>query len=386
MVRPAPDAAGCTRRYRPPVGISRALGLAALVAALGAPAAHAATSTTWCGTGAAAADQLPDSISAFQIHVILAYPSDGVDRLAELATPIASDIETISNWWIGQDPTREPRFDLFPFPGCASPAGDLDLSSVRLPHDSAYYLGEVERYERILSDLDSLGFSDPDKKYLVYFGGPVEQPTTLCGQSGTDLADTGGPRAYSIVYLAGQCALGLGEGGVATVVAVHELIHGLGALPSPGPPNACPGGAGHPCDSPTDILYPSQSSSVALGQLVLDYGRDDYYGHRGSWYDVRNSLFLAHLDAPGEIAPVGPAAVRAKKTGGAVRLSWPAATGSVAYRLYRNGALVATTHGLSARFAGLPGQTLLLGVRAQGEDGLLGPRLTVRVKLTRTAS
>jgi len=359
---------------------------AALLAALAAAGAHAAHATTWCGTTASAADRQPDSVSAFQFHVVLAYPADGSDPTAQLASPIASDVQTISSWWVGQDPTREPRFDLYPFPGCSSPAGDLDLSSVRLPHDSSYYLSEAWRYDRIRSDLDSLGLRDPDKKYLVYFAGPVEQPTTLCGQSETNLPDTGGPGAYSIVYLAGQCAQGLGSGGVATVVAVHELIHGLGALPFPGPPHACPGDMSHPCDSPTDVLYPLQTSSVTLDQLVLDFGRDDYYGHGGSWYDLRNSVFLAHLDAPDEIAPAGPVAVKVRKTVGAVRLSWPAATGSVAYRLYRNGVLVGTTHGLSARFAGPPGGTLLLGVRAQGEAGLLGPRLTVRVKLARGLS
>lgn len=355
---------------------------AALLAALAATVANAADAATWCGTSTTALDRQPDAVSAFQFHVVLAYPADGTDPTAQLASPIASDIETITNWWIGQDPTREPRFDFFAFPGCPSPAGDLDLSSVRLPHDSAYYVGEIERYDRIRIDLDSLGFSDPDKKYLVYYDGPTAQPTSLCGQSDTDLADTGGPRAYSIVYLAGQCGLGLGQGGVATVVAVHELIHGLGALPA-GAPHACPGDDAHPCDSPNDILYPSQNTSVTLSHLVLDYGRDDYYGHGGSWYDIRNSLFLAHMDTPDELSPVGPAALKARKATGAVRLSWPAAAGSVAYRLYRNGALVGTTRGLSARFAGRPGQTLLLSVRAQGRDGLLGPRLSVRVTLTR---
>ncbi len=49
-----------------------------------------------------------------------------------------------------------------------------------------------ERYDRIRSDLDSLGFNDPDKKYLVCFDGPVDEPTMLCGQSETGLADRGG--------------------------------------------------------------------------------------------------------------------------------------------------------------------------------------------------
>ncbi len=385
MVRPAPETAGYTCRYRPSVGISRALGLAAVVAALTAPGVHAAPLATWCGTGAAAADLQPDSISAFQIHVILAYPSDGADRLAQLASPIASDIETISNWWLGQDPTREPRFDLYPFPGCPSPFGALDLSSVRLPHDTSYYQRDSQRYEQVRSDLDSLGFTDPDKKYLVYFDAAVDSSSGLCGEADTGLPDKGGPDAYSIVFLTGPCASGLGSGGVATVVAVHELIHGLDALPypfpNPGPPNACPGDQGHPCDSLTDILYPSQNASVALNQLVLDYGRDDYYGHHGSWYDVRNSVFLAQLDSPDQAPPVGPARVTATSNGALVNLSWSAATddvGPVTYRVYNDGQLFDTTQSLSDTLAGSSGETLVLGVRADDAVGLLGPRVMIR--------
>ncbi|MFN2468104.1 MAG: hypothetical protein ABR521_08275 [Gaiellaceae bacterium] len=35
-----------------------------------------------------------------------------------------------------------------------------------------------------------------------------------------------------------------------------------------------------------------------LGGAILDVGRDDYYGHSGAWWDVQDSPFLAHLDAP----------------------------------------------------------------------------------------
>ena len=31
---------------------------------------------------------------------------------------------------------------------------------------------------------------------------------------------------------------------------------------------------------------------------LLDSGHDDYYAHGGPWFDVRNSLWLSHLDGP----------------------------------------------------------------------------------------
>jgi hypothetical protein len=89
-------------------------------------------------------------------------------------------------------------------------------------------------------------------------------------------------------------------------VAAHELLHALGALPA-GAPHACtpttdPFGVfdlGHPCDSPTDVLYPV-STGVPLSQLVLDYGHDDYYAHTGTWIDIQDSLWLRHLNTPEE--------------------------------------------------------------------------------------
>jgi hypothetical protein len=35
-----------------------------------------------------------------------------------------------------------------------------------------------------------------------------------------------------------------------------------------------------------------------LPELVLDAGHDDYYGHSGTWFDVQDSGWLAHVDAP----------------------------------------------------------------------------------------
>ena len=81
-------------------------------------------------------------------------------------------------------------------------------------------------------------------------------------------------------------------------IATHELLHALGAVP-PGDPHTCPGDSGHPCDSPTDVLYP-YASGGPLTSLVLDFNHDDYYGHSGSWPDIQDSLWLHRLDLPQE--------------------------------------------------------------------------------------
>ena len=376
----------------PRVRFARAIAvvLACLAAAV-APASAAAPFTPWCGgADEAAADRQPDAVSAFQVHVVYVVPSDGTSHFADRVSAIDTDMAAMDVWWRVQDPARTPRFDLASFPGCASTFGQLDVSSVRLAHDSTFYAPIETRYARIRADLDAAGFVDPDKKYLVYYDGPVLPGSSVCGQSDTGIVE-GGPQAYSIVYLTGVCAGGLGAGGVATVIATHELIHGFNALafppPTPGPPHACPGDQGHPCDSPTDILSPSQSASATLDALVLDVGRDDYYGHSGSWWDVQDSPFLARLDSADKAPPSAPTGLTVTSRTDTVSLSWQPSTddvGPIVYRVYRDGALIGKTSAPHFQDAGIAaGRTHLYEVRAADTVGFLStsPRIRFTVGL-----
>jgi List-Bact-rpt repeat protein len=74
--------------------------------------------------------------------------------------------------------------------------------------------------------------------------------------------------------------------------AAHELLHSLGAT-LPGAPHVCNGG--HVCDSASDILYQFLNPGSTLDVVTLDFGRDDYYGHSGSWWDVQDSAWLTRL-------------------------------------------------------------------------------------------
>jgi Divergent InlB B-repeat domain len=257
------------------------------------PAAHAAS---WCGTDAVGADREPEAVSARQVHVIYAFPLDGTDRFASSAGPIVSDIGAIDAWWRNQDPSRAPRFDLFAFPGCPPGIGQLDLARVQLPHDTAWYRPLETRWGRIAADLSGppSAFADPDKKYLVYYDGIVDQPR-VCGIS-TLGPFSGGASAYSQVYLGSSCPQDLGAGGFLATAAAHELTHNLGALVFPGPLHACSNDPAHPCDSDTDLMYPILRHPLA--EEVLDFGHDDYYAHSGSWFDVQDSEWLAHVSSP----------------------------------------------------------------------------------------
>ena len=119
----------------------------------------------------------------------------------------------------------------------------------------------------------------------------------VCGTGGGDFNQGDG---LAIVWLNG-CPDVPSDG-----IQAHELLHAFGALPA-GAPNACtpatdPAGeadSGHPCDSPSDVLYPF-ADGRPLQQQVLDFNHDDYYAHSGTQNDIQDAIFLHHLNTPEE--------------------------------------------------------------------------------------
>jgi hypothetical protein len=277
------------RLVRRLVPILPVLGAALLWSA--APAA-AVTPVTWCGNDRAAANRAPDVDSgpAFRIHVIYATPSDGPDRFGTFASPIATDISAIDGWWRSQDSARTPRFDLFAFPGCTTRFGDLDLGFARLPRPASAYAD----LNLLQLSADLASFGPPNVKNIVYYDGPTTEPL-VCGTTGYLADHEGGPFGFAFVWLQADCDVDVGSGNLTAEVAVHELMHNLGAVQK-GAPHECPApNDGHVCDSSSDLLYPYVTSGASVSRAILDVGRDDYYGHSGSWWDVQDSQWLMHL-------------------------------------------------------------------------------------------
>lgn len=245
-----------------------------------------ARAAPWCGV-VAPADR-PQVLGGNPIRIIYAIPSDGLDRSAQRAPLISADVDTISDWWRGQDFARAPRFDLATF-ACGRQA---DIILVRLPQSAADLAPTQGRFDRIADAVDDLGPDPAASKYLVYYDGPIDDGG-LCGQ-GAGFADGQG---VAVVYLTACTDL------PTQVTAAHELLHGFGALADTGPPNACPDSRAHPCDSSGDALYP-YVPYAQLAALDLDFGRDDYYTHSGSWLDVQDSAWLRHLEAPPAVLSV----------------------------------------------------------------------------------
>jgi hypothetical protein len=257
---------------RGPCCAAIAIAIAAL--AWAAPA-HA---SPWCGSPASV-DRSPNVVAGRAVRVVYMIPADGQDRLDRLAPAIESDTERIAAWWQAQDPTRAIRFDLAPF----SCGPQLDIDLVRMAQSGSVVATHVVWITRALSaPFDQARYA----KYLVYYDGPVADPDT-CG-AGEGYPDIG--PGYAIVFLRACVPLV-----PSATVAAHELLHALGAVPLDAP-HSCPFPKdGHTCDSRQDVMYPYADGST-LDTLLLDPGRDDYYGHSGSWFDVQDSPWLVRLD------------------------------------------------------------------------------------------
>ncbi|MFL5955450.1 MAG: InlB B-repeat-containing protein [Gaiellaceae bacterium] len=250
-----------------------------------APGAFAAG---WCGSGESTVDR-PDVTTGEQVHAVYVIPGDGADNFPVVANKMADDVASLTNWWISQDATRTPRFDQAAFPAGTC----VDVSFLRLPDPSSALQGASNAFERVADALFAGGFGNDHKKYYVYYDGPPVQ-TNICGTGGGTFS---GAPSYAIVWLAGCPTV------PTDAVGTHELTHALGAVPAGAPHECPPPNDGHVCDSTADLLYPF-TSGQALSQLVLDANRDDYYGFATNGIDIRNSLWLRHLDTPQEALAV----------------------------------------------------------------------------------
>ena len=225
-----------------------------------------------------------------QVHAVVAVPSDGVDTFAADAARLADDIASICAWWQGQDPTRDPALR----PGRLR-RGDLRRHLVRPAAGAAARVHGVRRVGCVsacrAASSGSVGSAACTRSTSSTTTGPSVQ-ANVCGTGGGDF-DTG--PSYAIIWLR-ECTDVPSD-----AVAAHELLHAFGALPA-GAPHPCPptgGGSGHPCDSPSDILYPFTSGGP-LSSLVLDVEPRRLLRALGSdpWIDIQDSRWLHRLDSP----------------------------------------------------------------------------------------
>ena len=127
------------------------------------------------------------------------------------------------------------------------------------------------------------GFGSTFKRlWLVYFDG--NRTDGVCGIA---------YQQFTTVFMQNSCgsvngftpAAAVGASANMPQVALHEMLHGLGAVPACAPHWS----GGHVTD-PNDLMYFNAGSQPKQ----LDIGRDDYYGHSNpNCLDVEDSPFIA---------------------------------------------------------------------------------------------
>ena len=133
-------------------------------------------------------------------------------------------------------------------------------------------------FRDLANALGTAGFGNAFKKYVVYYDGPPPL-TDVCGIGGGD-------------FDRGPAWRSSGSNGCPDVPerrypgarAAARARRAAGRAPNACTPATDPAGeldVGHPCDSPSDILYPF-ADGRPLAATVLDFNHDDYYGHAGA--------------------------------------------------------------------------------------------------------
>jgi hypothetical protein len=270
------------------------------MADLASPNAAARAAATWCGSPSEV-DAKPNGVAGHPVHWVYVLPSDGQDRFSSYASVMQTDAETIDAWWKSQDPSRAPRGDVAQF-SCGL---QLDISVVRMSQSSGQLSAPETPFDQIWDALTARGFSSSATRYVVYYDGPIGTEE-ICGAGG---AFNRGP-GVAMVFVRSCAGVSSAE------VAAHELLHAMGAVPDGAPHMCAPPDDGHTCDNTRDLMYPFTDGTPLPG-LLIDPGRDDYYGHSGSWPDLQDSPWLVQLDRQVELrlTVAGPGRVAADVPG-----------------------------------------------------------------------
>ena len=333
-----------------------------------APAAAAAP-LPWCGSGEPATD-LPDAVSAFEWHVVYAIPNDGSDRFGYWAPRIAGDVAAMSDWWVGQDSTRKPRFDLLQAGGCSSDYARVDISVAHLPHPNGAESASA----------------DPGRPRR----GRVRQPR----QGVPRLLRGLDPRPERLQHL------WTGRHRRRVVGVQHRLRRRV----RPDRERRLPRRGCDPRARPRARRGAVRRAALLPGRTRLrQLRRPDEAGRRrrrlarepaarrrprrllrppGSWWDTQDSGLLYKLD---KTLPPAPAVVAtATSSGTHVDASWVTSPryDGLNFRIYdENGQLDDDTTDTSLTTSAPVGQTLSWVFRAYDDGGFLGPPATLRFKV-----
>ena len=229
---------------------------------------------------AAAQSTIPTTIQA-----IYAVPSNGVPVAGRNAA-IAANIVAVETWFATQTGGEYPVFN--------RDSGGINVPTVVLSKTGAEIAAMSSwTLDALIADTAAVAVSAAASSEL------------LAIYQGTDSSGACGYTSSLVVMSIDNCNIqptipATFPFGI-TYLMAHELTHLLGAVPSCAP-NAIPGG--HLDGDNRDILY-SGNQPRDWNNLMLDPGKDDYYGHgRNDCYDIADSPILGTWDTNKPAVPV----------------------------------------------------------------------------------
>ncbi len=237
-----------------------------------------------------------DEAAGAKFHVLYVRGSDShADIPAALAT-IRAEVAALNGWFaLPAQAGRPMNFD--------RRDGELEVNVVTYPQ---FTTGQLVNWDSadcqgfpVLRQLTDDGWGNgQNRRWLVYFDGDRREPfTSPCTGAPAGTGTCGiAVLQFTTVFMHSACGTVSGSTPAEAVgaapntarVALHEMLHGLGAVPRCAPHRYSERSA-HVTD-PSDLMYPSEGPGVK----VLDPDRDDYFGHgRPDCVDVARSPYLA---------------------------------------------------------------------------------------------
>ena len=216
----------------------------------------------------------PDDKTGAQLHLVYAIPSDATDQALDIIGQIQAEME-VAQRWLQQQVGRCISMDTF--------QDALDVTFVQFSRTNEQIRTSPAFVDQsIRLELEARGLDDPNKVYVVYYGGSTNSGS--CGGA----AAIGGP---AVQYLASQnattgqlspCSFFRFVSGSNDVfrgtwagVAMHETFHSIGVVPQCAPDH----------DDRNPLHLDTISSDLmafdgtGFSTYTLDANRSEYYAH-----------------------------------------------------------------------------------------------------------
>jgi len=222
-----------------------------------------------------------------QVHVLYVLPSDGTDRSYDTNGAIATSVRVATQWMSDRTGGKPFRLDTV--------GGALDITFVRLGSTDAQLASNgFFLRDEIQQLLQQRGFNNGRKYYFVFYDGTANE---TCGGASWPPQLLGHVVA---IYLKGQfanaqipdCDTNPFAGatdppGYREFSFLHEIFHGMGAVPTCAPNHVL---AGHTSNTRHDLMYAGPES---WSPTTIDFEGDDYWGHNNEdCIDISHSGYL----------------------------------------------------------------------------------------------